>query len=165
MQNQEKEKRERKEKRRREKAKAKGKDKDTGKGKGTAGMPDDEGEDWEGKHPWRPFDREKDLGTSGSLKPKSAKVRPFLALATVFPAPGTEVAPVKPLQSLYAGCLGSDPACLNACGAPRPPGQRCRAHRSCVSDERRRCCAAQEIMEKSGSLGSRFGASGGRAFL
>eukprot|EP00873_Tetraselmis_striata_P017624 jgi/Tetstr1/437888/TSEL_002841.t1 len=95
MENQEKEKRERKEKRRREKAKAKGKDKDTGKGKGTAGMPDDEGEDWEGKHPWRPFDREKDLGTSGSLKPKSAK----------------------------------------------------------------------EIMEKSGSLGSRFGASGGRAFL
>lgn len=31
-----------------------------------------EGEDWEGKHPWRPFDREKDLGPG--LKSKDAKV-------------------------------------------------------------------------------------------
>jgi hypothetical protein len=100
LQNQEKEKREKKEKRKREKAKGKGQNEKDGKdakgGKGIGMVPEGaEDEEWVGNHPWRPFDRERDLGGSASLKPKSA----------------------------------------------------------------------EDILKKSGTLSSRFGASGGRAFL
>ena len=43
-----------------------------------------DGEDWEGKHPWRPFDREKDLGGQSRPTNKEEMLRKTGGLSARF---------------------------------------------------------------------------------
>ena len=47
-------------------------------------VPAGEGEDWEGKHPWRPFDRERDLGAQSRPTNKEELLRKTGGLSARF---------------------------------------------------------------------------------